>query len=157
MFYIIPIAAVAGLIGIDQFTKYLCVQNMSLGQEIPLIDGVFSLQYIENRGAAFGMLQGARWFFVPLTAVVVIAIAYYYIKIPRTKINSIIRLSLVLITAGAVGNGIDRAVNGYVVDFFYFKLINFAVFNVADALLVCGTILLAVLMLFFVKDERVKQ
>lgn len=156
MYYIIPILAVAGLIGIDQFTKYLCVQNMSLGQEIPLIDGVFSLQYVENRGAAFGIFQGARWIFIILTIAVIGAIVYYYVKMPKTKVNGYVRLSLVLITAGAVGNAIDRAMQGYVVDFFYFKLIDFAVFNVADSLLVCGTFLLAFLMFFFVKDEKVK-
>lgn len=157
MSYIIAVFAVALLIGADQFTKYLCVKNMYLGQEIPLIDGIFSLQYVENEGAAFGIFQGARWIFLALTLVVLAFIIYYYVKLPRTKPYGYVRLCLVLIAAGAVGNAIDRALHGYVVDFFYFKLIDFPVFNVADTLLVCGTILLAVILLFFIKDEKVKQ
>jgi signal peptidase II len=104
------------------------------------------LTYVENRGAAFGILQGQRWIFIVLTVVIAAAIAYYLIKIPNKEIFLKTALSLVL--GGAVGNLIDRVRLGYVVDMFDFTLINYPVFNIADSSLVIGSILLGYYLLF---------
>ena len=119
----------------------------------PVIPGILSFTYLENRGAGFGILQGARWFFVAVTIVTLIAIAYYYIKLPKKKPFNYVRLGLVIVAAGAIGNGIDRLLNGFVVDFLHLRFINFPVFNIADIYVSVGAILLALLALFFIKED----
>lgn len=156
--YILPVISVILLIAADKLTKWLAIASLKPDGTIPIIEGVFELVYVENRGMAFGMLQGFRWVFLIFTALVLAAVVYYYITLPRNeKVYKWVRICLVMIFAGAVGNAIDRAIDGFVVDFFYFKLIDFAVFNVADSLLVVGSILLAVLMIFFVKELPKKE
>jgi signal peptidase II len=99
-------------------------------------------------------MQGGRWFFVVLTVIIVAGIIYYYAKLPRTKKAWFIRIPLILIFAGAIGNFIDRFINGYVVDMFEFLFINFPVFNVADMLLVSGALSLSFILIFVVKDTK---
>ncbi len=152
--YIIGILSVILLVAIDQLTKFLAVRFLLPVESIPIIKDVFELCYVENRGAAFGLLQGFRWGFLIITIPVIGVICYLYAKIPKEKSFRLMRISLILIGAGAIGNAIDRLINGYVVDFFYFKLIDFAVFNVADSFLVVGTILLAFLLLFVNKEVK---
>ena len=123
----------------------------------PVIPGILSFTYLENRGAGFGILQGARWFFIAVTIATLIAIAYYYIKLPKKKPFNVVRAGLVIIAAGAIGNGIDRLLNGFVVDFLHLRFINFPVFNIADIYVTVGAVLLAVLALFFVKEEDLKE
>ena len=123
---------------------------------IPLWDGVFHLTYVENRGAAFGIMQNQRWFFIVLTVAVLAAVLFVCF---RYKAKSpLLCTALSLLTGGAVGNMIDRIVYGYVVDFFDFRLINFPVFNVADIFIVIGAGLLAVYFIFFDgKKEETKD
>ena len=157
MHYIIAIAAMLLLTALDQFTKYLAVLHLKPVGSIPILENIFYLSYVENQGAAFGLLQGYRWFFVVLTVVLLYLGGYYYQKLPKGTVYRWVRLAIILIGAGAVGNCIDRARNGYVVDFLYFSPINFPVFNVADICVVCGTILLAMLMLFFIREDSGKK
>jgi signal peptidase II len=128
------IAAV--IIALDQFTKYLVVKYMELGQSIPLIADVFHLTSHRNMGAAFGILQNQRWFFIVITTVVVIGIVISLIRLGKNQPRASLALSLVL--GGAVGNFIDRAMTGQVVDFLDFTLINFPIFNVADMAITIG-------------------
>ena len=150
---------ISGLIGtglltlLDQWTKYLAVVHLAGQEDIILIRGVFQLQYLENRGAAFGIMQNKLWIFVILTIVYLFAAVWIYFRIPRQKRYLILHIIAVLLTAGALGNFIDRMRLGYVVDFFYFSLIDFPVFNVADILVVVSFILLAVCILFVFKEE----
>lgn len=150
---------ISGLIGtglltlLDQWTKYLAVVHLAGQEDIILIRGVFQLQYLENRGAAFGIMQNKLWIFVILTIVYLFAAVWIYFRIPRQKRYLILHIIAVLLTAGALGNFIDRMRLGYVVDFFYFSLIDFPVFNVADILVVVSFILLAVCILFVYKEE----
>lgn len=150
---------ISGLIGtglltlLDQWTKYLAVVHLAGQEDIILIRGVFRLQYLENRGAAFGIMQNKLWIFVILTIVYLFAAVWIYFRIPRQKRYLILHIIAVLLTAGALGNFIDRMRLGYVVDFFYFSLIDFPVFNVADILVVVSFILLAVCILFVYKEE----
>lgn len=141
------------LIGIDQFTKYLAVLHLKDKPAYPIVDGVFELQYLENRGAAFGMLQNQKGLFLLITVFVLISIVYILIKMPEDKKYNILHLLLVLISAGAIGNMIDRVRLAYVVDFFYFVLIDFPIFNMADIYVSVACVLLAIVMLFVYKEE----
>lgn len=148
------LGAFIGLIFFDQWTKSLAVIYLMNQESFVLIDGVFQLHYLENRGAAFGMMQGKQAFFILISLAACIAISYIYFKLPWKKRFHPLRASVLFIAAGAVGNLIDRCMLGYVVDFFYFELIDFPVFNVADIYVTCATILLAFLILFFYKENE---
>ena len=120
---------------------------------IPLIENVFHLTYIENRGAAFSMFAkfDSRWIFVALAAVITLAICYALSKkLMQTALGS---WSLVLIAAGAVGNAVDRVARGFVVDMFDFRLIHFPVFNVADIFICVGGVLFVIYFMFQHKDK----
>ena len=141
------------LIAIDQYTKYLAVLNLKDKPAYSIIENVFELNYLENRGAAFGMLQNQKGFFILISCIVLIGICYILVKIPETKKYNIMHILLVLIASGAIGNMIDRVRLEYVVDFFYFVLINFPIFNMADIYVSVACILLAIVMLFIYKEE----
>ena len=145
------------LVIMDQATKLAAVNYLRPVGSIPLIPGVFHLTYATNTGAAFGLFQGGRWFFVALTLVVVGSIIYYYVKLPHTREYDWVRLTLILICGGALGNFIDRLLNGYVVDFLHVAFIRFPIFNFADIFLVIGTLLLSIILLFVIKDEAPPQ
>ncbi len=138
------------IVAIDQIVKALSAAWLPTlaGHTFPLIEGVFSLSYVENVGAAFGMLKNMRVLFLIMTVLACGAILYILIR-ERGKMHALMRISLVLILAGAIGNFIDRAVLGYVRDMFYFQLINFAVFNVADAAITVGAVVMILDILFF--------
>ena len=122
-----------------------------------MINGIMNLTFVENRGAAFGMLSGARWFFVIITIIVTAAILIYIKKyMPKTKEYRLVKVALTLILAGAWGNVIDRMFRGYVVDYFETVFIRWPVFNVADIYVVVGTIILAYAFIFVIKDEPKK-
>ncbi len=144
------------LIIFDQWTKALAVEHLMNQKPFVLIPGVFQLHYLENRGAAFGMLQGQRLFFVVIAILVLAAITYIYFKLPWQKHFHYLRAVGIFVAAGAVGNLIDRVSLGYVVDFFYFELINFPIFNVADIYVTCATFVLAFLILFYYKEEELE-
>lgn len=141
------------LVILDQITKNLAVLHLKDKPAIVLWDGVFELHYLENSGAAFGMLQNQKILFVSIAAIILVIIGYLLIKLPRSKHFAILEILLVLIAAGAVGNMIDRVQYNYVVDFFYFKLIDFPIFNVADIYVSVSCVVLAILILFFYKDS----
>lgn len=138
---------------LDQYTKYMAVFYLKDNSAIPLIKGVFELQYLENRGAAFGIMQNRQTFFIVSTLLIMIAIVYLYNKLPRKAKYYPLKACMILVSAGAIGNLIDRVVNNYVVDFFYFKLIDFPIFNVADCYVVAACILFIFLILFYYKEE----
>lgn len=142
---ILSIIAIVVLVSLDQFVKYLTVTHLML-KPIVLIENVFELTYVENKGAAWSILENQIWFFILMTVIILALIAYaFHKKMIYTKLGQI---SLVLICAGAIGNLIDRITHGYVIDMFSFKLINFPVFNVADICIVCGGILFVFYMMF---------
>lgn len=135
------VTAVISLI-LDQFTKYLVVQNFELRETLPLWQGVFHLTYVRNTGAAFSLFsQGSGWLrwlslFVSLG---LIALAWF-----GPTLNTFEQLGYSFILGGALGNGIDRFINSYVVDFLDFRLINFAVFNLADVFINVGVVCLLI-------------
>ena len=139
---------------LDQFTKYLAVRYLKPIGNYPLIPGVFSLQYLENRGAAFGIMQGQKPFLITMTILILLVVGWIYFKMPHTKRFYPLRLVSILLVAGAVGNLIDRIRLRFVVDFFFFELINFPVFNVADIFVVVACILFVIVILFYYKDHE---
>lgn len=153
MKYIKALIAVAVLVLLDQWTKWLAVKHLMVDGPISIIEGVFELHYLENNGAAFGIFQNRKMFFVITTIIVLVALVFFYIKLPETKHMLPLRLISIGIAAGAIGNLIDRVWHTYVIDFFYFKLIDFPIFNVADIYVTVAAIMFLILGLFYYKEE----
>lgn len=143
-------------IGLDQWTKLLAVERLMNKPPYVIWDGVFELLYSENRGAAFGMLQGKQWFFAVIAVVVLAAAVYAVIRMPANRKYVPLHLIAMFLSAGAVGNMIDRFTRGYVVDFLYFKLIDFPIFNVADCYVTVSMFIFILLFLFVYKEEDLK-
>lgn len=138
----------------DQWCKFLAVTYLKGNGPVSIIDGVFELNYLENRGAAFGIMQNRQYFFVVCAAAICLVIVYLYGKLPSEKKYTPLRVCAVLIWAGALGNMIDRIRLNYVIDFFYFRLIDFPIFNVADCYVVIACVLFAILIIFYYRDEH---
>lgn len=141
------------LIIVDQTTKYFAVTDLMDQKPKVIWDGVFELHYLENRGAAFGMLQDQKVFFVLIAVIILAVIVYVLIKVPYQKMYTKLHITLVFIASGAVGNLIDRLRYDYVVDFLYFSLIDFPIFNVADIYVTLSSIYLVILLLFVYKES----
>ncbi len=149
--YACGLLGVAVFTGLDQLTKYLAVRFLQDGP-IVIWDGVFELHYSINRGAAFGILQERRVFFILITCVILGALIWLYGRIPNSKKYLPLNILCVTVTAGALGNFLDRIRMEYVVDFLYFKLINFPVFNVADCYITLSCIVFALLVFLYYDD-----
>ncbi len=145
------------LIAADQVTKYLAVLKLKGAQPAELIPGVLGLSYVENRGMSFGLLQGQRWLFIAVTVLICLFLIYVYLRVPDTKRFRALAVCILFIFAGAVGNFIDRARQGYVVDFLELRFISFPVFNVADCYITWTAVILALLLIFHYKDEELKE
>lgn len=141
------------LLFLDQWTKRLAVSFLKDQEDVILIPGVLRLHYLENRGAAFGILQDQQWLFYVLTFGILLMILYLIIRMPKTMYFLPVHILGIVVIAGALGNFYDRLVHQYVVDFFYFELIDFPVFNVADIYLTCSIILFLLLFFFHYKEE----
>ena len=137
------------LVGLDQWSKYLTVQNISLGETKEFIPGFLSLTHLRNTGAAWSLLEGKMIFFYVITVIVSIVIIYLLIKNYKKSIWYSVGLSFVL--AGAIGNFIDRVRLGYVVDMLQTDFMNFPIFNVADSTLVIGVICIFI---YLILDEK---
>ncbi len=149
------IAAVLGFCGLvflDQFTKYLASSGLKGRPPVVLIPDVLELQYLENRGAAFGSLQGMQGVFWVLTLAFLAAAVYFYIRIPKTRHYLPLTACCVVLAAGALGNFIDRVANQYVIDFIYFSVIDFPIFNVADIYITLSFIAILLLVFFYYKE-----
>lgn len=153
---IIDVLAIISLLFLDQFTKYLAITDLKDQSAVVLIDGILELQYLENKGAAFGMLQNKKTLFIFMTVVMLTVIFYVFFKLPEQKKFVIWQVFMCLICAGGIGNMIDRIRFDYVVDFIYFKIIDFPVFNAADIMITVGTVLFFIVILFFVKEEELQ-
>ncbi len=157
MQYALMLLAVAGITALDQWTKYLTVQNIPLYGQVPAIDGLFHFTYVQNTGAAFSSFEGQQWLFALIFAVVTVAVFYEYFKKPM-PFKPWERWCIFAIYGGGLGNMIDRLRLGYVVDMIETTFMEFPVFNVADCFITCGCIIMMVsLFLFnkeFWKDEK---
>ena len=144
--------AMAVLIFIDQYTKNMAVVRLKNQPAFSIINGVLEFNYLENTGAAFGMLQNQRIFFIFVEVIVLTVIAYILYKTPNRKKYKLMHILLTLIAAGAIGNMIDRVRLNYVVDFIYIALIHFPIFNMADIYVTVATALLILALLFYYKE-----
>ena len=149
---LIAVVLFAVLVCLDLMTK-LWAQNTLPEKPIILIQGVFELRYLENRGAAFGLLQNQRTFFIILTVIFLAAMVYVYMRIPSDKKYLPLRLLVIIVSAGAFGNFYDRLTLTYVRDFLYFSLIDFPIFNVADIYVTCSAVAFFVLIVFVYKED----
>lgn len=155
--YILYSVIVAVGIILDQLTKLLAVKFLKPIETFPIIERVIHLTYVENRGAAFGMMADKRYIFIILSTVMIVALSVYLFG--GFAQNKLYEVSIAMIISGGIGNMIDRLALGYVVDFIDFRLINFAVFNGADSF-VCvgaGLLILALILDLIEESRRIKE
>ncbi len=150
---LIALAAVALLVAADQITKILISSHFRLGESKHIIGGLLDFTYVQNKGAAFGMLSNQRWIFLVMTTAIIIGICWLWVRGYIEHITG--RISAVLIVAGGIGNMIDRLAMGYVVDFIDVSpLFDFAVFNFADCCVTVGAVIMAIYVLFFLDEKK---
>ena len=146
---LISFTAISVLVIIDQLIKLYAKNNLLNVNNVVVIENIFRLRYVENTGAAFGILSEHRWVFISLTIIFLI-IGIYFI-ITKKLTNKFYQSAVVFLVAGGIGNIIDRIFAGYVVDMFDLYFINFAIFNFADICVTVGCILL-IIATFFSKE-----
>ena len=134
----------------DQFFKYLIVSDMFLGQSIPIVPGIFHLTYIQNPGAAFGILANQRWLFVAIAIILIAAAIYFAPQIKRLSFS--MRAAIALLVGGAAGNLIDRISIGRVVDYMDFRV--WPIFNFADVAIVLGCLFIICSLLFSSQERK---
>ncbi len=144
------VIAIVALVGLDQWSKWFFFTNRVQFENFEIIKDFFYLTYLENRGAAFGILQNFRWGFIILTVIALAGMIWYFIK----NQHVLLRIALTLLVSGAVGNFIDRFSRGFVVDFLHFYPFgyDFPIFNVADIFVCIGVFLLSIYLLFIYKE-----
>ena len=157
MQYLFMILFVAGATALDQLTKFLVVENISLYGHVEFIPDVLSFTYVQNTGAAFSSFRGMQWLFLVVFIVFTAGVVWEFSK-KKMPFTTFERWCIAAIYAGGLGNMIDRLRYGYVVDMVKTEFMNFPVFNVADCFITCGCILLLVHLFFFNrefwKDEK---
>lgn len=153
MKYLKALIGVILLIALDQWTKYMVLFHVKPLGSIPLIPGVLSFTYHENRGAVWGIMQGQIPVLIVTTVIILAVVLWIYSRIPDTKKYRWLDFIAVLVIAGAIGNFIDRLFRRYVVDFIYFELIDFPIFNIADMYVVIAAFLLIFVSIFVYKED----
>lgn len=154
IFNVVSLFVAGVLIFFDQFTKYLITRDLTGGKEIVIWKGVFKLVSHKNTGAVWGIMSNLTGLLVVISFVILGGIIFAFIKLPYSNRRLIpIKVITVLVFSGAVGNLIDRIRLKYVVDFLYFELINFPVFNVADCYITVSMFVLILLFIFYYRDE----
>ncbi|RTE03942.1 signal peptidase II [Paenibacillus whitsoniae] len=160
--YLYALYAVIVLV-LDQITKWIIVKEIPIGEERPVIGDFFMITSHRNKGAAFGILQNQRWFFIVITILIVAGIIWYITKTIREG-KVLLSFALSLLLGGAIGNFVNRALFGEVVDFlqvtFDFTLFGkaiyyeYPIFNIADSAIVVGVILIFIDSLLAARKEK---
>ena len=151
---LISILIILVCVGIDQLTKLLAINNLrDLADEIPVINKVFGLYYVENKGISFSMLSSKMALIIIITSIIMLILIYVMIRTPKTKYFMPFSIVLSVIVGGAAGNMIDRIFRGFVIDFIMLDFINFPIFNVADIFVCVGLFMLVILIIFKYKDK----
>ncbi len=150
---ILDLFIIVGLLCFDQYTKKLAILYLKDSPAYVLIDGTLELQYLENRGSAFGMLQNQKFFILFVGIVFLMVILFFLFRLPEKRKFVIVHILLSMVIAGGLGNMLDRFRFDYVVDFISFILINYPIFNVADIYIVVATVSLFLLFLFVYKES----
>ena len=174
MHIVIQIVFFIVLLAADRITKIIVVKYLKGHDAVPIIKDVIELRYLENSGAAFGMFQNMQWMFYIITAIILIVIVVLFISLNR-KLHSYCDLIdtdpdsfhlktykdiiffdylIAALAAGAIGNLIDRVTTKYVVDFIYFKIIDFPIFNFADICVTLTAVLLIIFFIFVYKEDK---
>ena len=153
MIYIVLILI---LVGADQLSKYLIDSYMLEGETLPIINDFFHLTYVKNRGIAFGMFQGKLDIISIATIIATVAIAYYLYK-ERNKLSMIEKMGFIYILEGAIGNMIDRAFRGFVVDMVDFRGVWSYVFNLADVWINIGVVFVLLDQLILRKKRETEE
>lgn len=143
------------IVFIDQIFKILALNNLKYIDSLPIIPDIFHFTYVENRGAAFGMLEGKKWILIGVTAIVIL-FAIVLVLAGKLDEDNHLLFSICVIIGGGVGNLIDRIYRNFVVDYIHLKVINFAVFNFADICVTLGTLWLLIYLLFDMKKGDTK-
>lgn len=151
--YFLYSIGILGMVLIDQISKWMATYYLKSQSNFLIIKGVLELEYLENRGAAFGSFDGKRLFLILLTVALTILIAYRLVCIPEDKKYRGMKICLMAIISGALGNLVDRIFRGYVVDFIYFVPINFPKFNIADSYIVVALVLLMLLLFTYYHEK----
>ena len=161
----ILIGIILGIVGADQLTKWLVLKNLALGSSYEWIRNVLHFTYVQNQGAAFGILQNKRWVFLIFSTVAIVGLSIYLFRF--CKQNWAVRISVAFLIGGGIGNMIDRIAFGYVVDFIELPFLwlpvlyqYFPIFNVADSFVTVGVVILAVALIrdaFREEKEKKKQ
>lgn len=147
------VLVIALLSGVDQWTKAAVIKHLEPIGTSPLIDGFIRLHYVENTGAIFGSMRGNTVALAILTGVIIV-VALYLLLSKRIQ-PVFLRVCMMLVTAGGIGNLIDRVFRGYVIDYIEFEFVNFAIFNFADCLVTVGAFSIIGYLIFdLVKDIR---
>lgn len=150
---LISILIILVCVGIDQLTKLLAINNLrDLADEIPVINKVFGLYYVENKGISFSMLSSKMALIIIITSIIMLILIYVMIRTPKTKYFMPFSIVLSVIVGGAAGNMIDRIFRGFVIDFIMLDFINFPIFNVADIFVCVGLFILVIFIIFKYKD-----
>lgn len=153
-FYPLTLGLTFLLLLLDQISKFFVVEKLQGKADVPVIQGVFHLSYLENRGAAFGIFQNQTWIFIFSSVLLLAAVLYVYVRMPHTGYYLPLHLAAAVLAAGGIGNTLDRFFRGYVVDFLYFCLIDFPVFNVADIYVVLSIISICLLVFCYYPEEN---
>ena len=151
MQYLFMALFAAAVVGLDQLSKFLVVEQIPLHTQVSVIPGLFHLTYARNTGAAFSMFEGMQWLFALVFLLFAVAIVWEFSK-KRLPFKVWERWCIVAVFAGGLGNMIDRLTLGYVVDMIEVEFISFPVFNVADCFITCGCIALIASIFFFNKE-----
>ncbi len=147
----------AALIGVDQLTKWLAVVNLKGSESLMIIDGILSLTYAQNTGAAWSMLSDHQWILIAATSVMLIALMVVLLS-GMFKNHKAALVGGVMVAAGGIGNLIDRIFRGFVVDFIKTEFMDFPIFNIADCLIVVGAIWLFVYFVFIYSEpDKIKK
>lgn len=138
---------IAGVVGLDQLTKWLTVINLNLRETVPIIENVFHFTYVRNTGAAFSIFNepDERWIFLTMSVIAIIALFFYLWK--EKNGDKLLCVGMSFILGGGIGNMIDRCLLGYVIDFIDVRLIKFAIFNIADSFVCVGVALFVIAVL----------
>lgn len=157
--YVLPLLAVAAIVALDQWTKYLTLLYVKGTEGFYIINKILRICFVKNEGMAWGMFQNKQVVFIILTPIVIAGLVYVYLKVPYEKKFIWLRICDVFLVGGAIGNLIDRIFrgerlfHGYVVDMIYAEIINFPVFNIADSFVTVGFAMLVILSLFVYKES----
>lgn len=139
-------------VSLDQFSKFFALESLAVRENLELIPNLLDLIYLENEGAAFGILQGQNFLFILIACIVLLVCMYLLMKVPKKKKYNSLQFFTVMLSAGAIGNMIDRLSTGFVIDFIRITAFRFPVFNLADLYITVSSIGLIILFLFVYKD-----